>query len=166
MCNWEINLGCIAEPVHPMLLFITALLHFTDLFLHLMIQRSKYIFSLSSGIPVQCKRASIGLRAGAFLLHLGPELHLAFPRCTKTVRGLLQGRCKAGSESLLCMLLPLKYSFTACPLEGPFMRRKRSVNKNQAQRAWKAIAREFKPFYFKLFQIRAAPNLHPDSTAW
>lgn len=113
---------------------------------------------------MQCKRASIRVRAGAFRLHLGLELHLAFHPCKKTVRGLFQGRCKEGSKSPLCMLFALKYSFTACPLEGPFMLRKLSVNRNQAQRAWKAIAREFKPFQFKLFQIRAALNLHPDFT--
>lgn len=115
-------------------------------------------------VAVLCKRASIGLRAGAFLLHLGLELHLAFPPRRKTVRGLFQGRCKEGSQSPLCMLLALKYSFTACPLEGPFMLRKLSVNRNQAQRAWRDGAREFKPFQFQSFQIRAALNLQPGFT--
>lgn len=76
------------------------------------------------GIPMQCKRASIELKARAFLLHLKRELHLAFHLCKKTVRGLFQRRCKEGSESPLCMLFALKYSFTARPLEGPFMLRK------------------------------------------
>lgn len=113
---------------------------------------------------MQCKRASIGLKARAFLLHLERELHLAFHPCKKTVRGLFQRRCKEGSESPLCMLFALKYSFTARPLEGPFMLRKLSVNRNQAQRAWKAIVWEFKHFQFKLSQIRAALNLQPDFT--
>lgn len=115
-------------------------------------------------VAVHCKRASIGLRAGAFLLHLGLELHLAFPPRRKTVRGLFQGRCKEGSQSPLCMLLALKYSFTACPLEGPFMLRKLSVNRSQAQRAWRAGAREFKPFQFQPFQTTAALNLQPGFT--
>lgn len=130
------------------------------------IQKKKLVSNYLSplGIPAQCKRASIGLRARVVLLHLGLEVHLAFHPRKKTVRGLFRGRCKEGSESPLCMLLALKYSFTACPLEGPFMLRKRSVNRNQAQRAWKAIAPEFKPFRLKPFQIRAALNLRPDFT--